>query len=98
MTPAQPSTSSALWRYGFLCVLLLLLVWNLFDLPDALRSQKPARFSSLFVALMLVLNHVAFFCIRSPMLRRVATGVATAWLLFACAYIFTHGFTRPHFP
>ena len=98
MTPAPSFTSSARWRYGFLCILLLLLAWNLFDLPEALRSQKPGRFSSLFVALMLLFNHVAFFCIRSPTFRRVATGLGVAWLLFACAYIFTQGFTRPHFP
>src|SRR4051812_43095899 len=97
MTPMQPFTSSARWRYGFLCILLLFLAWDLFELPDALRSQKPGRFSSLFVTLMLLFNHVAFFCIRPPILRRVATGVAIAWLLFACAYIFTHGFTPPHF-
>jgi hypothetical protein len=98
MTSTPPLTSSARSRYGFLWLLLLFLAWNLFDLPKVLGSQKSGRFGNLFIALTLLFNHVSLFCIRPSIFRRVATGVSLAWGFFTCAYVVTHGFTRPNSP
>jgi hypothetical protein len=98
MTPtlAQPFSPnpSPRWRYGLLCILLLLAVWILSGLPETLHSQKPGRFGNLLMVMALLFKHVAFYFIRPPLLRRVAIVIALAWMLFTISYCFTAGFTR----
>jgi hypothetical protein len=93
MNTQQPFTQSWKWRCGFLALLLLLLVWNLWGFSQMLHSQSAGRFSNLIVCLMLVLNHVSAYCIPPGRLKSPFQWFATAWLVFGCAYVFTSGFS-----
>jgi hypothetical protein len=93
MTTQQSFTQSWRWRYGFLALLLVLFVWNLMEFPERLHSQAPDRFSGMIITLMLIFNHIAFWCIPPGRLRAVFRAFAYAWVVFGCAYVFTKGFS-----
>jgi hypothetical protein len=98
MNAQQPFTHSwqylMTWKYGFLVVLLLLLVWNLWDLTRRLHSQAPGRFSNLIVSLMLIFNHFSEHYVPPGRLKTAAQFFTCAWVVFGCAYVFTNGFSR----
>jgi hypothetical protein len=81
------------WRYGFLVLLLVLLVWNLSDSSQGLRSQAAGRFSNLIILLMLIFNHIAFSCIPIGRFKTAFRMFSYAWVIFGCVYVFTRGFS-----
>jgi hypothetical protein len=81
--------ASARFRYGFLAILLILLAWDFWELPGQLRSGSATPYRGVFLALLLIFNHVAFFCLPQGTLRRAARVFAVAWLCFVLVYWFT---------
>ena len=93
MNTSQPFIERWQWRYGFLAVLLLLFLRDLWDLPQRLHTYASGRFEGIILTLMLVLNHLAFWCVPAGRLRTVFRVLACAWVVFGCAYVFTRGFS-----
>jgi hypothetical protein len=93
MNAQQPFTQGWQWRYGFLALLLLLLVHDLWNFPHMLHSQAAGRFSSLIISLMLICSHVSFCCIPPGRLKAAFQFFACAWVAFGFAYVFTRGFS-----
>jgi len=90
---AKPSfTSSPLWRYGFLGVLLVMLAWICCDLPQKLHSDAPGRFTSVIISLMLIFQHIAFWCLPAGRFKTVFNVFVYAWTIFGCAYSYIYGF------
>jgi predicted membrane channel-forming protein YqfA (hemolysin III family) len=88
----QPFTQRPSWRYGFLAVCLVLLASSIlihFEDVNArhLNPNRSADFSGIIVALMLLINHVAFQLVQSPRLKKIAKIIAIAFLVFGLAYI-----------
>ncbi len=93
-TAAKPAQVFALWRFILLGLILALLAWALFDLPEAMSSERPRRYAPLLSALLGLLNIITSHFIRSPKLQKAAFGITIAWLVFVGMYLFTNGFTR----
>jgi hypothetical protein len=94
MTEQKLFTHSWQWRYGFLALLLLLLIGNLWSFPPSSAPPAAGRYSGLIISLMLIFNHIAFCLVPTGRLKTVFTYLAFAWLAFGCAYTFTRGFSR----
>jgi hypothetical protein len=86
---AQNITDSTISRYGFLILLLALLVVDLQALPGDLHSGVRTPFRGVFLSLALIINHVAFFCIPSGPAAKALRGFAGAWIVFVILYGFT---------
>ncbi len=82
--------SSALWKHGFLIVILCLLAWSTATLVDNLRSGYTGeKYTHMVVVLMLLLNHVAFYYATSGLWSKIMKTIAWAWLMIGCIYVFT---------
>lgn len=75
------------WRYGFLALLLALLVWNLEALPEFLHSGIPAPFGNLFMAVGLVFGHLVASFIPRGRWANLLWGFFYLWLAFVVAYL-----------
>ena len=75
------------YKYGFLVLILFLLVWSADPL---LKGQNFDRFqfSNLVVPLMLLFNHIAYQFTKKGWLSRVMKTIAWIWVVFGFAYIF----------
>jgi hypothetical protein len=82
------------WRYGFLSLLVALLIWNLQGLPETLRSAVPAPFGMLFLVLGMILGHLVGSFIPPGRLANVLWVLYFAWIAFVFAYLYTAGFSR----
>ena len=79
------------WKYGFLGVILCLLVFNVImvliwrdDSPDQLAH---VMYANVVVALMLLFNHVAFHITKRGWASRVMKTVAWSWTVLGGAYV-----------
>jgi hypothetical protein len=77
-------------------IFLLLLLARVISLLPAQMRYDTHPFNTLVVVIMLLLNHVAFSCIRSPRLRAAAWFVAIAWLAIGLIYILGDPMVRVH--
>ena len=82
-------TSSNLWKYSVLGVILCLIASNvfLFFILRNLGSNTYAVKMSLVVALMLLFNHIAFNFTKTGWKSRVIKIVAFVWIAFGLVYI-----------
>jgi hypothetical protein len=85
----QQKPLSALWKHGFLLVILCLLTWNIFLLIKNLKSgYSGAKYANMVVALMLFFNHVAFYYTTSGLWSKIMKTIAWVWLVIGGIYIF----------
>ena len=78
-----------LWKYGMLAVILCLLVFNVFQLLKWKNFGSNEYLNvNLIVALMLLLNHIAFSFIKTGWKSRVMKIVAGIWAVLGLVYIF----------
>ena len=86
--PQKPS--SALWKHGFLIVILCLLVRNISILVGNLRAgYSGEKYANMVVVLMLLFNHIALSCVTSGLWSKIMKVIAWAWLLIGSVYVFT---------
>ena len=77
------------WKYGMLAVILCLLVFNLFQLFKWRNFGSNEYLNvNLVVALMLLMNHVAFHFTKTGAKSRVMKIVAGVWAVLGLVYIF----------
>ncbi|MXY99932.1 hypothetical protein F4Y93_04520 [Candidatus Poribacteria bacterium] len=78
-----------LWKYGFLVILLCLLVLNLLVFFEArdFGSDKLINLN-LLIALMLLFNHIAFNFTKTGRKSRVMKIVAFAWIVLVFIYLY----------
>jgi hypothetical protein len=86
---ASLNQKPAVWRYGFLALLIVSVVCNLALLPGSLRSHHGLPFYGLVVSIALLLNHLAFFCLRPGRVRNALVGMAIAFLAGGLTYVLT---------
>jgi hypothetical protein len=76
-----------LWKYGFLAIILCLLVFNVFRL---LKWQNFGfnKYINLVIPLMLLFNHIAYNFTKTGRKSRVMKTVAGVWTVLGFVYIF----------
>ena len=80
-------TSSYLWKYGFLALLLCFLVS---DVRHLLRWRNFAydQYGGIIITLALLFNHVAFYLTMKGRKSIVMKAVACVWIVLAFVYFF----------
>ncbi len=78
-----------LWKYGMLAVILCLIAFNVFQLFKWRNFGSNEYLNvNLVVALMLLLNHIAFHFTKTGGKSRVMKIVAGVWAILGLVYIF----------
>ena len=80
-------TSSYLWKYGFLALILCLLAYGLF-LQFKWRKFEYDEFGGLVVPLMLLFNHIAYYFTTKSWKSIVMKTVAWVWMVLGFVYFF----------
>ena len=80
-------TSSYLWKYGFLALILCLLAYGLF-IQFKWQKFEYDEFTGLVVPLMLLFNHVAYYLTTKGWKSVVMKTVAWVWIVLGFVYIF----------
>lgn len=95
MNPNRPAVSTEveftfnlLWRYGFLALILCLLVFNVMHLLKW-RNFGYDQYGNLIIALMLLFNHIACFLTAKGWKSVVMKTVAWVWIVLVFAYLFS---------
>ena len=76
------------FKYGFLGLILCLLVLNVIILLLFGWRSQPPTYHSFMVALGLLFNHIAWQFTKKGWLSRVMKTIACLWLVFVLAYLF----------
>ena len=84
----EPRLRSAGWRYGFLAVIIALIIGQLVVAIHFSPSYPNGRFFGFVAPFMLLFNHLAFSFRWSRLTTVCMRCVAYAWLIFGLAYIF----------
>ena len=84
---SPPVPSKPVFAYGFLVVLVLLLVWNIQVWWSAPTPFPYDRYGNLVVALMLLFNHLAFYFRWSPGVTFVLRVLALGWSVLGLFYV-----------
>jgi hypothetical protein len=92
-----PFIETRRWRFGFLAVIGVLLLLNLCGLAGNTQVPGYVRFGNLFMALALLLNHIAGCFIPKGRVRNGFWILAFAWIAFVVVYMLTRGFSRQPF-
>ena len=76
-----------LWKYGFLAIVLCLLVFNVFHL---FKSQNFGfnKYINLVVVSILLFNHIAFYFTKTGWKSRVMKTVAGVWTVLGLVYVY----------
>ncbi len=81
----------SIWKYGFLGVILCLLVFNVIMVllwRDVSSDQLDrVMYANVVIALMLLFNHVAFHITKKGWASRVMITVSAIWTVFGLAYV-----------
>ena len=80
-------TSSYLWKYGFLAVILALLAWGIFILFK-FRNFGYDNYGGLMVGLMALFNHIAYYFTTKGWKSVVMKTVASVWIVLVFVYLF----------
>lgn len=75
------------YKYGFLLLILFLVVWSADPLMKWQNFDR-FQFSSIVVPLMLLFNHIAYQFTKKGWLSRVMKTIAWIWIVFGCTYLF----------
>lgn len=79
----KPETPA--WKYGFLGLIVCLVVFNVYILLDGDLSRYD-QYSGLAFMLWLLFNHIADYFTKTGWQRRVMTAVARIWLVLTFVY------------
>ena len=88
-------TSSYLWKYGFLGIILCFIAFNAFILIRwwGFESEnnyiQPQSYMGLMLALMLLFNHIAGFLTTKGWKSIVMKIAASVWIAFVLVYFFS---------
>ena len=80
-------TSSYIWKYGFLALLLCLLVFNVWHLLKW-RNFAYDQYGGIMITLGLLFNHVAFYLTMKGRKSVVMKAVACVWIVLVFVYLF----------
>ena len=80
-------TSSYLWKYGMLAVILCLFAFNLFHFFE-FRNFGYDQYGLSMITLMLLFNHIAFFFTTKGRKSVVMKTVACVWIVLVFVYMF----------
>ena len=75
------------YKYGFLVLILFLVVWSADPLMKWQNFDR-FQFSSIVVPLMLLFSHIAYQFTKKGWLSRVMKTIAWIWIVFGCTYLF----------
>ena len=75
------------YKYGFLVLILFLLVWSADPLMKWQNFDR-FQFGNLVVPLMLLFSHIAYQFTKKGRLSRVMKTIAWIWVVFGLAYLF----------
>ena len=78
------------YKYGFLVLIICLLVWDVTSLLER-RNSGYDQYGSLIIVLMLLFNHIAYQFTKKGWLSRVMKTIAWIWIAFVWAYLFKTG-------
>ena len=79
----------SVYKHGFLLAVICLLVFNLILLTRMIRTDYPyGKFGNTFVALMVLLNHIAYCYTRTGLASKIMKSVAWVWIAVVFAYLF----------
>jgi hypothetical protein len=90
---AEPRVRSVGFRYGFLAVILALLLLQVLIVPHLSASYPHGRYFGYIVPLMLLFNHLAYQFRWSQTVTIVLRVIAWLWIAFALPYMFFVVFT-----
>jgi len=90
---AEPQIRSVDFQYGFLALILALLLLEVIISPHLPAGYRPRRYFGFFVPLMLLFNHLAYQFRWSQPVTIVLRVVAWLWII-SLPYIFFIAFTR----
>jgi hypothetical protein len=77
-----------LWVHGVFVLLVGLLAWYTYVLVEMIRVGDPyPKYCGIFVALLLIFNHVAFNYARHGRLGKAMKILAIGWFVPTCAYL-----------
>lgn len=76
-----------LWKYGFLAIILCLLVFNVFHLFK-LQNFGFNKYINLVVVSILLFNHIAFYFTKTGWKSRVMKTVASVWTVLGLVYVY----------
>ena len=78
-----------LWKYSFLAIILCLLAFNAFLFIKSLNSDiKNISILNLMIAMVLLLNHIAYNFTKTGWKSRVMKIGAWVWIVFVLGYMF----------
>ena len=80
-------TSSYIWKYGFLALLLCLLVFNVWHLLKW-RNFAYDQYGGIMITLGLLFNHVAFYFTMKGRKSVVMKAVSWVWIVLVFVYLF----------
>ena len=78
------------YKYGFLVLIICLLVWDVTSLLER-RNSGYDQYGSLIIVLILLFNHIAYQFTKKGWLSRVMKTIAWIWIAFVWAYLFKTG-------
>ena len=78
-------------KYGFLGLILCLLVFNVIVLLLFGWRNTPPTYFGFMIALGLLFNHIAYHFTKKGWLSRVMKTIAWTWIVFVFAYLFWLG-------
>ena len=78
------------YKYGFLVLIICLLVWDVTSLLERWNSGYD-QYGSLIIVLILLFNHIAYQFTKKGWLSRVMKTIAWIWIAFVWAYLFKTG-------
>ncbi len=86
------SVLGSFWKYGFLAVILCLLVFNVI-MVLIWRDPFPGQYAhpmyaNVVCALMLLFNHIAFYITNGGWQSRVMKTIAVIFVVLGCAYVY----------
>ena len=75
-----------LWKYGFLSIILCLLVFSVINLVRS-RNFGYDQYGALVIGLILLFNHIAYYFTTKGWKSIVMKTVAWVWIAFGLVYI-----------
>ena len=88
-------TQSPLWKYGFLIIILCLLVpIVLILITERNFDPKSVIYLNIMVVLILLFNHIAYYITTKGWKSRVMKIGAWVWIVFVFVYMYVTGIVR----
>ncbi|MDD7985262.1 hypothetical protein PQO01_09890 [Lentisphaera marina] len=87
--PKLSSPKKAFWKHLFLAILLVILGFNIIHLVKMLESDYSGpKYANILIAILLLLNHVAYQYTQKGVLSTTMKTLSTLWLIGVFYYLF----------